>query len=89
MLILTNLDAMSLLDFDSSLPCEGSHHHRSLSGHAADEPGAFMVISPCCGPKVIQCSSRVSAMQASGVLYCGTCESEHLTSEYTFVPVRH
>jgi len=26
-------------------------------------------------------------MQASGVLYCGTCESEHLTSQYTFVPV--
>jgi len=87
MYILTNLDPVSLLDFDPALPCEGSHHHRSLSGHAATEPGAFMVISPCCGPKVIQCSPRVSAMQASGVLYCGTCESEHLTSQYTFVPV--
>ena len=45
MYILTNLDPVSLLDFDPALPCEGSHHHRSLSGHAATEPGAFMVIS--------------------------------------------
>jgi len=87
MYILTDLDSVSLLDFDTNLPCEGSHHHRSLSGHSAAEPGAFMVISPCCGPKVIQCSPRVSAMRASGVLYCGTCETEHLTSQYTFIPL--
>jgi len=46
-----------------------------------------MVISPCCGPKVVQCSSRVAAMRSSGVLYCGVCETEHLTSDYRFVPI--
>jgi hypothetical protein len=76
------------LDFESALPCEGVHHHRGLSGHDPAESGGFMVISPCCGPKVIQCSSRVDAMRVSGVLYCGACQHEHLTSEYTFIPLQ-
>lgn len=83
---LLEASTVSLLDFDSELPCEGVHHRRGLSGHVPDSPGAFMVISPCCGPKVIQCSPRVAAMQHSGVLYCGACQREHLTSEYSFIP---
>jgi hypothetical protein len=79
------LDA--LLDFDCDLACEGSHHGRGLSGHLSTAPGAYMVISPCCGPKVVQCSPRVIAMQRSGVLYCGACRSEHLTADYTFIPL--
>ncbi|HAM26465.1 MAG TPA: hypothetical protein DCP11_07065 [Microbacteriaceae bacterium] len=75
-----------LLDFDTNLPCEGAHHDRGLSGHVPEKPGAFMVISPCCGPKVVQCSPRVTAMRDAGVLYCGACEGEHLTSEYSFIP---
>jgi len=84
------LDASTvlMLDFDSDLPCEGVHHGRGLSGHVPDEPGGYMVISPCCGPKVIQCSPRVDAMRHSGVLYCGVCESEHLTTEYRFIPLQ-
>lgn len=80
-------ETVILLDFDSHLACEGVHHERGLSGHQPTEPGAFMVISPCCGPKVIQCRSRVAEMRASGVLYCGVCQTEHLTSEYTFLPL--
>ncbi|TFB51217.1 hypothetical protein [Cryobacterium tagatosivorans] len=83
---LLDSDTVSLLDFDSELPCEGAHHLRGLSGHAPEEAGAFMVISPCCGPKVVQCSARVSAMRSTGVLYCGACEYEHLTSDYSFIP---
>lgn len=79
-------DTVSLLDFDSQLPCEGAHHPRGLSGHDPSESGAYMVISPCCGPKVVQCSARVTAMRSSGVLYCGACAHEHLTSEYSFIP---
>jgi hypothetical protein len=80
-------DTVILLDFESHLACEGVHHDRGLSGHQPTEPGAFMVISPCCGPKVIQCRPRVAEMRASGVLYCGVCQTEHLTSEYTFLPL--
>ena len=75
-----------LLDFESQLPCEGEHHGRGLSGHISTAPGAFMVISPCCGPKIVQCSPRVEAMRDSGVLYCGLCERDHPTSEYSFIP---
>lgn len=75
----------SLLDFDSEFPCEGIHHGRGLSGHEPGAPGAYMLISPCCGPKVIQCSARVAAMRLAGVLYCSVCEHEHLTSEYDFI----
>jgi hypothetical protein len=74
-------------DFDADLPCEGSHHDRGLSGHNSTAPGAYYVISPCCGPKVVQCAPRVKAMKAGGVLYCGDCRSEHLTTEYTFDPL--
>jgi hypothetical protein len=80
-------ETVILLDFESHLACEGVHHDRGLSGHQPTEPGAFMVISPCCGPKVIQCRPRVAEMRASGVLYCGVCQTEHLTSEYTFLPL--
>lgn len=76
-----------LLDFAYCPPCEGANHSRGLSGHVADAPGAFMVISPCCGPRVIQCAPRVAAMRFGGVLYCGTCDQEHLAEEYTFVPL--
>ena len=78
---------LSDLDFNSELPCEGAHHVRGLSGHIKEQRGAFMVYSPCCGPKVVQCNARVTAMRTSGVLYCGTCKEEHLTSTYTFVPL--
>lgn len=84
---LLDLESVVLLDFDPDLPCEGTHHIRGLSGHQPTAPGSYMVISPCCGPKVVQCTPRVLAMQASGVLYCGACQGEHLTSEYTFTPL--
>lgn len=84
---LLEFDSIVLLDFDSDLPCEGTHHGRGLSGHSPTAPGAYMVISPCCGPKVVQCSPRVHAMRDSGVLYCAACRSEHLTVEYTFIPL--
>ncbi|HSP76247.1 MAG TPA: hypothetical protein VLO31_08540 [Cryobacterium sp.] len=82
-----DLESVILLDFDPDLPCEGTHHFRGLSGHSPTAPGSYMVVSPCCGPKVVQCTPRVLAMQASGVLYCGACQGEHLTSEYTFTPL--
>jgi len=82
-----DVEIVELLDFDTSFPCEGVHHESGLSGHDPSEPGGYMVISPCCGPKVIQCSSRVDAMRTSGVLYCGICKREHLTSEYSFIPL--
>lgn len=82
-----DLSILILLDEDPVIPCEGIHHPRGISGHDAAQPGAFMVISPCCGPKVIQCKARVDAMRTSGVLYCGVCQTEHLTSEYRFVPL--
>jgi hypothetical protein len=75
------------LDFEL-LPCEGVHPDRGLSGHDPAESGGYLVISPCCGPKVIQCGSRVDAMRTSGVLYCAACQHEHLTSEYFFVPLQ-
>ena len=80
-------DLESLFDFDRDLSCEGSHHPRGLSGHDSTAPGAYKVISPCCGPKIVQCEPRVLAMKASGVLYCGTCRTDHLTTEYEFIPL--
>jgi hypothetical protein len=84
----TREDIIELLDFESLLPCEGVHHNRGLSGHDPAESGGFMVISPCCGPKVIQCFSRVNAMRISGVLFCSVCKTERLTSDYQFIPLK-
>lgn len=81
------VESIELLDFDYSMPCEGANHTRGLSGHQPDAPGAFMVISPCCGPRVIQCAPRVAAMRFSGTLFCSICNTEHIVEEYTFVPL--
>ena len=84
---LLDLESISLLDFDSDLPCEGVNHGRGLSGHVPTESGGYMVISPCCGPKVIQCSPRVAAMRRDGVVHCGECKREHSITEYSFLPL--
>lgn len=80
-------DVVELLDFVPSIPCEGADHSRGISGHIMEEPGAYMVISPCCGPKVIQCAPRVRYMHESGDLFCCSCATHHPTTDYTFIPL--
>lgn len=81
------VSTIELLDFAPVIPCEGYNHPRGLSGHDPEAPGAYMVVSPCCGPKVIQCAGRVAFMKATGDLYCGSCSANHSTDEYTFIPL--
>jgi hypothetical protein len=83
------LESITHLDFapEHPTPCEGQHHARGLSGHVASKPAAFIVMSPCCGVKPLQCASRVAAMRESGLLYCGSCKVEHLTIRYRFIPL--
>jgi len=84
------IEDLTHLDFnpaDNPPQCEGQHHARGLSGHVASEPAAFIVMSPCCGVKPLQCASRVAEMRESGVLYCGECKVQHLTIRYRFIPL--
>ncbi|TFD74720.1 hypothetical protein [Cryobacterium fucosi] len=81
-------DVVVDLDFEPVIACEGRDHNRGMSGHIPDAPGAFMVISPCHGPKVIQCAPRVAAMRFSGLLHCSVCRMEHLVEEYRFLPIK-
>jgi hypothetical protein len=81
------LDLSVLEDFSPVLPCEGAHHSRAINGHIEGAPGAFFVVSPCCGPKIVQCAGRVAAMRFNGVLFCATCDTEHLAELYQFVPI--
>lgn len=81
------VSTIELLDFAPVIPCEGTNHPRGLSGHIPDTPGAYMVVSPCCGPKVIQCAGRVAFMRSGFGLFCGTCGVNHDTTEYTFIPL--
>jgi len=74
-----------LEDWHAELACEGLNHKRGLNGHVIDQAGTWNVISPCCGPKVIQCDGRVQNMREGGLLYCGKCRVEHLVEAYTFV----
>ena len=83
------LEDITHLEFapQSPLPCEGQHHARGISGHVASESAAFIVMSPCCGVKPLQCASRVASMREMGRLFCGSCKVEHLTSAYRFIPL--
>lgn len=80
------IDLVVLLDFEPTLPCEGDHHPRGLSGHDPTAPGAFLVVGPC-GPKVIQCLPRVNHMKTIGELYCRPCDRQHPITDYRFIPI--
>jgi hypothetical protein len=80
-------DTTILLDFDLEIPCEGTSHPDGSMGHDPNTAAAFMVVSPCCGIKPLQCASRVAFMRRGGTLWCGRCKIEHPVEDYTFVPI--
>lgn len=82
-----DVDVMDLLDFSPVLPCEGECHDRGIIGHTLGAPGAFLVVSPCCGPSIVQCASRVARMRAGDVISCSRCKVDRRSAEYRFVPV--
>lgn len=84
---ISEVESVVLLDFEYTPACEGTHHQRGLSGHDPEAPGAYMVISPCCGPKVIQCEPRVRTMIAGGLLTCTGCGLQRFPEDYRFVPL--
>lgn len=75
------------LDFEHTIPCEGQDHYRGYLGHVISEPGAFYVIAPCCGPKLVYCKSRVAKILRDGLLSCHTCKRQHLTELFQFIPI--
>jgi len=83
------LEDLTHLEFTPDNPpqCEGLDHARGISGHDPAKPAAFIVISPCCGVKPLQCAPRVAALRETGLLKCGLCNVEHLTSSYRFIPL--
>lgn len=80
-------ESIILLDFEAYLACEGGHHTQGISGHDPEQQGAFLLVAPCCGPKVIQCTARVQYLKEKGLIYCTNCETENLVENYLFIPV--
>ena len=83
--VIEDTEIFTLQDWTPVIACEGLNHKRGLNGHIIEQDGTWNVISPCCGPKVIQCDGRVQNMREGGLLYCGMCGVEHLVEAYTFV----
>lgn len=75
------------LDFDVPIPCEGTHHTRGISGHDPAAPGAYIVMAPCCGTRLIQCAPRVAEMKLQGDLTCVDCQIVHDSAKYRFIPI--
>jgi hypothetical protein len=71
----------------ANIPCDGRDHKRGISGHVVEDPGAFIVVSPCCGPSLIQCAGRVNYWRTYGLIMCSRCETQHLFEAFTFIPV--
>lgn len=81
----TDLDLS--LDFAAQLPCEGLDHSRGLHGHQVDAPGAFLLVAPCCGGRLVLCAPRVGYMRTSGLIWCTGCSTERVIEGYLFVPL--
>lgn len=75
------------LDFKHIIPCEGGGHKRGILGHVASEPGAFYIVAPCCGPKIVCCRSRYDKLHVDGLLNCGTCGRQYLIERFKFIPI--
>ena len=75
------------LDFDLTLPCEGTYHPLNIEGHVIDAPGAFHVTSPCGSSSVIQCKPRVDYMRRLNYFMCLTCDTTHHIGDYRFDPI--
>ena len=75
------------LDFEPVLPCEGLDHIRGISGHHIDAPGAFVLVAPCCGHRVVQCAPRIAHFRQVGLISCGRCSIQHPIERYLIIPI--
>lgn len=76
------------MEFKNVIPCEGTDHWRSASGHKVDEPAAYYVVTPCCGRATrAQCKPRIEFMMSHGVLTCTYCKKDYILEIFHIVPV--
>ena len=87
---ITNVETTPLehLEYCPLIPCEGQDHKRGILGHKVDEPGAFYLITPCCGrATTVQCKPRIDYMIARGTLSCTACKHEYRIEDFRIIPV--
>jgi hypothetical protein len=75
------------LDFESVLPCEGLMHEFGTFGHRPYQDGSFVVVSPCCGTRCVQCAGRVAFMRETTAMNCGSCGHDWPPTKYRFIPL--
>lgn len=80
-------DVVMELDFSPVLPCEGEWHPEGKGGHDPEAPGAFLIVTPCCGPSIVQCAGRTADLRSGTTISCSRCKADHPVSEYGFIPV--
>jgi hypothetical protein len=85
-MIATDTDTDVLQDLELPVPCQGMEHSKGTSGHDPDAPGAFMVLSPCCGYRLIQCAPRVERLKTYDIIKCHKCGMDRSASKYLFIP---
>lgn len=80
-------EVLNQILFERPRKCEGEDHHRGILGHNPESPGAYYVITPCHGCKVVQCEGRVLHWKETGLLRCSTCKTWQRYEDCRFIPV--
>lgn len=82
-----DLSSLELLDFEHTPACEGETHNEGGYGHVATAPAAWIMSTPCCGPKLLVCEPRRLAIRASKELICGTHKKTMDVTKIVFFPI--
>jgi len=82
-----DLSTLEMLDFEHTPACEGQLHAVNLFGHQADEPAKSLMVTPCCGTKLLVCEPRRKFIIAGGAVYCGDHNRVVQADEIKFLPI--
>lgn len=84
---LESTSAITDLDWEYTPACEGTTHHLGMNGHKPEEPAAWLMVMPCCGPKILVCNARREQIRAQGELHCGVHDRVATADEIRFDPI--
>lgn len=87
MLASPDVDTINDLDFTYLPGCEGETHSRSLHGHQAEEPARWVLVMPCCGPKLLVCEPRRAHIMADLDIRCNFHQEYVDTRAVRFIPI--
>ena len=65
-----DIEVIEHLDFDAELGCEGTTHSSGYYGHVPAQSASWVVTTPCCGLRILECDGWVADRSIFPVAVC-------------------